>query len=135
MGNAHSTNKTNNSLRNKNFKELVNIIDEINDLLHFYKTLLNRGKYAMKLSKYQTLSKKSLEYLEKINLQNFNEDILENSFDIKISNFYETLIFLTNIKDEYEKISIKKKQIFIYFTYDLLQLLLYSLSNHLVENF
>lgn len=122
MGNFYSIFNKNkksclNEINKNNFIELLDVINEINDLLHFYKTFTDLNTYPLFLPEYKIFSEKCLDYFK--NIKNINEIDYDINKDFKncgvntnINSFIDIGIIISNIKNDYESINsnIKRKE-------------------------
>lgn len=102
-------------------KEILQVIDEVNKLMHFYKSILNLKEYTETFKKF---SEKNKEFFKKY------KDTINDELTIKIAgndikNYYDVYIFMNKIDDFYKDIHINKKKDFLTSIFNLLHLTLY----------
>lgn len=141
MGNFHSVFNKNkksciNEINKNNFTELLNVINEINDLLHFYKSFINLDKYPHSLPEYKIFSEKCLSYFKNLKERdyNINEEFKDCGLNIDINSFNDVGIIISNIKNDYESIdtNIKKRE-FIQNIFSLLHVTLFLFIEYFIK--
>jgi hypothetical protein len=134
MGNSnHKENYENNY---KKDKELIEIIIEISDLMHYYKGYVSLN---VQPKEYKIFSNKCLKYFKKsdlelqnnINLNDIKEQIKNYDFNNEINSFSDIVTIICNIKENYEKLKTnEKKTQYIEFIYNLLHTTLYLYTEY-----
>ena len=152
MGNAHSSYKnkremsftdihkyTNQALKNKDniytkedFKEILQAIDEVNKLMHFYKSMLNLKEYSdADTYNFKTFSEKSSSFFKKYN-NTLNEELSTKIKGVDIKNYYDVYVFINKINYYYQDIpknNIRRRD-FLTSIFNLLHLTLYLMIHH-----
>lgn len=110
----------------KEFKELLYVIDETNDIMHFYKSIKDSNIKLQKFKEFKSYSVKSLKYFEYFKDTIFDE-YETTILDINIKNYYDMSIFVNNAYYHYNKTPEYKKKYLLDQLYNLLHSTLYLL--------
>ena len=139
MGSINSVNDKNKikyKNNNNNIKELFFIIDEISELLHFYKKIIDSNRYII-LKEYKVLSQKSITYIDKINFKitedDFYKELQFNEMNIEINTFKDIVMMIMQFKDFYEEVDELTRKKFVIFMFCLMQLTLFYLTETLTN--
>lgn len=139
MGNFYSTSNHTKNYDNNNYKkdkELIEIIIEISDLVHYYKGYVSLN---IEPKEYKIFSNKCLKYFKKldleiennINLNDIKEQLENYNFNKEINSFSDIVTIICNIKENYEKLKTnQEKKYYIEFIYNLLHTILYLYTEY-----
>lgn len=107
------------------FKELLYVIEETNDIMHFFKSI--KDVHSQDFKEFKTFSLKSLKYFEYFKDSLF-EEYETKILDVDIKNYYDMSIFVNNAYYYYHtKTPEYKKKYLLEMLFNLLHSTLYFL--------
>lgn len=109
------------------FKELLYVIDETNDIMHFYKSIKDSPEINSneKLQEFSERSIKYFEYFKDTSFEDYETHLID--FDVHIKNYYDMAMFVNKAEYFYENAPEHKKKYLLNVLFNLLHSTIYSL--------